>query len=108
MNIGTKKGFGAENGSVNVTLGRKVHDGVRPVLSQQAIDELAITDITSYEYVIRVSFYGGKVAQIPSIGQEIEVDHPTLSLRDPIQNEVRTDESGSAGNQNRTGCMRHS
>jgi hypothetical protein len=91
------------DGSIHVGFGGEVHDGPRLVVTQQEIDQGAIADIAFDEAMARVVTESGKVRQIARVGQGIKGDD-RLSLRrmlagEPIQDEVRANEAGAAGDE---------
>ena len=77
-------------------LSSKVHDGSGPVLREKLGDKLGISDVTADKDVPRVPLNGGQILEIPRVGELIEVNDAVSLTRDPIEDEVGTDESGAA------------
>jgi hypothetical protein len=77
---------------------RKVNNRRRPVFVEQLVDERTIADITIHEDVIGIAFKQCQVTRVSSISQQIQIDYSSLVLRNPMQNKVRSNKSGPAGN----------
>ena len=84
-----------------MTLGRKMDDGAWLMLLEQSTQQLAIAHVSLDEGISRIGSDPNQVAEIASVRELVEVDHRSFFLRDPLQDEVGTDESGSSGHQNR-------
>ena len=67
-----------------MALGRKMHDRGGPVFNHQPIHKRPVADIAANEDMIRISFNGREVTQVPGISKEIEINHPTLMPRNPV------------------------
>jgi hypothetical protein len=75
------------------------HDGVRPVLGQKPPEKLPIPDVSPHEDMVRIFLKRIQVADVPGIGEKVEVDDAGHPAQAHSQNEIRTDESGSPRNQ---------
>jgi hypothetical protein len=89
------------NGAIDMGLGGKVHDGTRPVLREELGDKRGIPNVTSDKGVPRVPLKGGQILEISRVGELVEVDDAIGLARDPIEDEIRTDESGAASDEDR-------
>jgi len=83
VDIGTNESLGAGERTVNVALGREVHDGARLIPVEQAIEQRRIADIALLETVGRKLLDRGKVLQIARIRELVEVDHWSAHQRKP-------------------------
>ena len=79
--------------------GRKVDDGTRLVLRQQAIDQGAVTDVALHEDMARVALQAGQVVQVAGIGELVEVDDALRVAGKPVEYEVGADETGASGDE---------
>ncbi len=75
---------------------RKMHHSSRPMLGKQPRQQLGITDVAMYEAMLLTAFKRLQVGQVASVGQRIQVQHRLVVASAPLQNEIRTDEAGSA------------
>ena len=85
------------DGAVDVGLSRKVDDGAGAVLGEKFGDEFGIADIAANEGMLGIPLKVCEVLEIPCVGELVEVDDGILLECDPIEDEVGTDESGAAG-----------
>jgi len=83
--------------SVDMGLRRKVHDRSWLMLGEELGDQLGVSDVTSDKCVPGIRFKGGQILEIASVGKLVEGDHAVGFAGNPVENEVGTDESGSAG-----------
>ena len=81
-------------------LSGKVHHGARFVLGEQRIDKSRVTDIASNEDMAWISLKRGKILKVASVGELVEIDDGGRLRLDPIKDEVRADETGTAGDKN--------
>lgn len=86
--------------AVDMGFGGKIDDGTRLVFGKQTADEIEIANVAFDEGVAGVAFQYGEVFQIACVGQGIEVDHRFVRLGQPIENEVATNEAGTASHKN--------
>src|SRR5690606_26670742 len=88
------------DGAVDMRFGRQVHDGLRPMLAEYAIELGAVADVHLLERVALASGCIGQGLQVSGIGQLVHVHDGVKGLADDVAHQGRTDESGSAGNKN--------
>ncbi len=108
QNIGTDEIIRTMDRTIHMTFRRKVDDGARLMLLEQSPQKLAIAHVSLNEAVSRISSNPNQVAEIARVRELVEVDHRSLFLRDPLQDEVGTDESGPSGHQDRFFHVRRS
>lgn len=72
---------------------RKVDDCPRLVPLQQAANQTRIGNVPVHKLVARVSVQSRQVAQAPRIGQLVQIDHVLPSGRQPVKDEMGTDEA---------------
>jgi hypothetical protein len=84
-----------------VRLGREIQDGVGAVLGEHARHRLAIGDVAAHEGHPRVLQRRVEVQQAAGVGQLVDDNETIGGVRERVVNEIRADESGSAGNQER-------
>jgi hypothetical protein len=81
-----------------VRFGRKVHDGIGPMLGEQLGNQRAVADISLNERVCRISLERRQGVQISCVGELVQIDHAqTISYR--LKHEVRADEARSASDE---------
>jgi hypothetical protein len=85
--------------SVDMGLRRKVHDRSWLMLGEELGDQLGVSDVTSDKCVPGIRFKGGQILEIACVGEFVEVDDRIGFALNPVQDEVRANESGSAGNE---------
>jgi hypothetical protein len=81
----------------------EMNDGTRAVLLEQRGDQRGVADVTVGEDVIGIVLKRSEIGGIARVGQLVQVDHFGGRLRSgskPIQDKVRADESGTAGDEN--------
>jgi hypothetical protein len=81
-------------------LGGKIDNRTGTVLGEQFGNKLGIPYVTTHEGMPWISLNEGEVLEVASVGQLIEIDDGILLERNPIENKVGTDESGTAGDEN--------
>jgi hypothetical protein len=90
----------AVDGSIDMRLRGKVHDGVDRLLTQQLLNQGRIADIAMNEAVLRSGFGGLQMSPTTGAYQGIEHQQPVARvLRQPEMHEVRADEAGTAGDE---------
>src|SRR6516162_2390002 len=104
--VGAQKCLGSQDGSIDVAFGGKVQDCHWPVFGEQPGDHRTIADVAFHEDMQRIALERGQVAKISGIGQQIEIDYWTVVLRNPMENEIRSDESCAARYEKRP-CIAH-
>ena len=91
-----------------MALGREVQDGARLVPVEQAVEQGRVADIPLLEVVGGMLLDRRQVLQVACIRQLVEVDQWRAHQREPIQNEVRSNEPGPAGHENGRQIAKHS
>ena len=90
-----------------MALSREMQDGARLVPVEQSVDKGLVADVPLLEAVGRMLLNRGEVLQVARIGKLVEVDYWRAHQREPIQNEVRSNEPGSAGDENGRQIVKH-
>src|ERR1700690_2314661 len=101
VHIGVHEIIWAVDGAVHVTLRRKVDKGARMASPQEITDKFSVGNIAVHEAVARISRSLLQIAEIPGIGKLVKIHDPTTLGREPLQDEIGTDKTSSAGHQNR-------
>ncbi len=81
--VGLDKVLRAVDGTIHMTLSRKVNHRPWPVLIQELSDQCLITDIPLHEDVSWIVFYCGKVLEVTGVGKEVQVNNRLLGPADP-------------------------
>jgi hypothetical protein len=85
------------DGTVYMAFGGEVNDSAGPVALQDIPDQVAIANVAVDEVIPRVSTNRFEVSQITRVGQLVEIGEGSLFGRKPMQDEIRPDKAGSAG-----------
>ena len=85
--------------TVDVRLGREVHDRVRLMLAKEPLDERAVADVAVREDVVAVVAHGSQRVKIAGVRQLVEIDDALAAPGERIEHEVRADEAGAAGDE---------
>ena len=91
--------------AIDMALGGEVHDGARPVLGEQPVEQRPVADVTLHEHMPRVAAQRIEVVQVAGVGQRVEVDDGLVARCEPVENEVAADEAGAAGDEEGHGCV---
>ena len=84
-------------------LGREVDDGVDVVLPQRRLGELAVADVTLDEDDAILD--GREALAVAGIRQQVVDGHVVVGMTfEPVVDEVRADEAGSAGDEEAHGA----
>ena len=84
---------------------RQVHHSIEGVLGKQPLNQDGILDVAFDESVVGIRLDIAEVFEVASVGQGIEVDHLRIgSVGQQLADHVRTDESGTAGYEDRVEC----
>ena len=67
------------------------------MFTQQLFEQRTVVDVTMHETVTHIFFNCSQIARIAGIGQLVEIEHWHGFVRQPVEYEVRTNESGAAG-----------
>jgi hypothetical protein len=87
---------------VHVSLCRQMHDRVDSL--ERALHRKRIANVTLQEAVAGMLGHTLQVLEIPRVGEQVEVDDLDVApFREEQANQVRTDESGAAGDQDAQG-----
>src|SRR5215471_18901294 len=101
FDVRANEGRGVENRTVHVRFRSEVHDCIECMLFEHLMHLGGVRNVTLDESISRVIRDFVEIAKIACVGQEIVIDDVrVLTLADKIADEARTDETGSAGNQN--------
>ncbi len=98
VDVSADKFVGAQDGTVDMALGRKVDYGGGLIAAEQLIDEGAIVDVAMHEFIAGIAGQRRKVRRIARVSEAIEVHNRRGFLLKPLQDEVGSDEPGAAGN----------
>jgi hypothetical protein len=88
------------DGPVHVTLRRKVNDGAGTATPQKIANQLSVGNIAMHEAVARIRRNLFQIAKISGISKLVQIHHWTAFSREPLQDEIGTDKTGSSGYQN--------
>src|ERR1700722_4430724 len=99
IDIGADERLGAGKRTVYVALSGEMQDRARLITVEQTLDKGLVADVPLLEMVARMLLHRGEVLQIARIRELVEVDHGRAHQREPIQNEVRANKPGSAGDE---------
>jgi hypothetical protein len=83
-----------------MTFRREMNDRAGAVGSQQISYKDRIADISCHKGVTRITREAVQVAQIPRISELIQSYNPARLTAEPVEDKVRADEPGPAGDQN--------
>jgi len=98
--VGLDEVFRAVDGAVDVALGGEVDDGARLLFGEQFADQGAVADVALDEDVALVAVQAGEVLQVAGVGEFVEIEDRLVVLSQPVEDEVRADEAGAAGDEN--------
>src|SRR6187402_503677 len=99
VDIGLQKGFRAKDRTVYMALRSEMNDGAWLVLVQKLLNQGQVADISVYKDMPRIVRHGSEIPQVARVSQLVEINDATVSLREPMENIVRSDESGTAGDE---------
>ena len=97
VHIGAHKIIRPMNRAVHMAFRRKMHNRPRTASPQQVADQLSIADVSMHEAVARIGRNLYQVAEIPGIGELVEIHHRSSLGREPLQHEIGADKAGSPG-----------
>lgn len=80
-----------------MAFGSKVDHRTRAMLSQQAADQIGITDVALHQLVPRIALQAGQGFRISRVSEFVQVDHGLIAGGQPVQHEIGANESGAAG-----------
>ena len=106
LHVGVDECAGIDDGSIDVALGSKVHDGAGTMLVECSGNRLGVADIGAHKLVALVFFERGEICGVAGVGEQVKIDDRRADRLDPAQHKIRTDKSGAAGNEDRVfGCL---
>ena len=85
--------------AVDVRFGGKIDDGAGLVLGKQFGDEVEVADVALDENVAGIATQAGEILEVAGVGQRVEVDDRLVGLRQPVEDEIAADETGTAGDE---------
>src|SRR5712672_3388240 len=97
--IGLNELGGPVNGTIDVALSGEVNDGARRVSFEEAPDQLPVADIPVDEHVRRIVLERQEICRVARVGELVHVDDRVRTLREPVQDEIRAYEAGTACHQ---------
>ncbi len=98
--IGVDEDLGPRNGSIHVTLGGEIDDGLDLMLVDQSLHQGSVADVSVDEDVVLVLDELGEVLEVARVGQLVEIDQQAVRmLREDHLHEVASDETRPTGNQ---------
>ena len=101
--VGFDKREGVADGAVYVALGGKVDHAVGLVAVKEVVNGQGVADVDALKAVVRGLGHVGQVFEVAGVGQGVDVDNRVLRVAlNEAANDVRADESGSAGDKNRS------
>jgi hypothetical protein len=71
------------------------------MVGEQPVDEFGIADVALHEAVSRVALDRSEVRPVAGIGERVEAHHRVALGGQPLVDEVRPDEAGRAGDDDR-------
>src|ERR1019366_6807962 len=101
IDVGADKFVRTEDGTIDMTLGRKVDDCGGLMIVKDSMHESAVVDVAAHKFVAGIADQRRQVGRIAGVGEAIEVDDRRRLLSEPLQDEVGADEPGAAGHDDR-------
>ena len=98
--IGLNELSGPVNGTVDVAFRGEVNDSAWSVSLEEVPHQFLVADIPVDEHVLRIVHESLEIRRIARVGELVQVDQGTCALREPVQDKIRTYESGTACDQN--------
>ena len=103
--VGLDKGHRIGDGSVHVALGREVDDSVGLVSVHEVLNGGGVADVDALKAVVGGLIDVREVFKVAGVRQRVNIDDGGLGVAlYKTANDVRADESGSAGNED---CGHH-
>ena len=100
LDVGADELGRAVDAAVDVALGREVDDGARPVLGEQAIEQRAGRRCRrARRRGARSPSSDGQVLGVAGVGEGVEIDDRLVACGQPVEDEIRADEAGAAGDE---------
>jgi hypothetical protein len=86
-----------DNGAIDVALSRKIDDATWSESLKHLANQPAVVDVSLHEVV---ALRSAKVVEVAGIRKLIQVDHQPRLMVVPMQDKIRADEAGAAGDKN--------
>ena len=106
LHIGADELGRTVDAAVDVALGREMDDGARPMGREKAVEQRPVADVAADEHMALVAVERRQVLGVAGVGEGVEVEHRLVADRQPIEDEVRADEAGAAGDEDHSRCSR--
>jgi hypothetical protein len=87
------------DGTIDVTLCGEMNNGARLFARQERAQNFAVDDIAPLETVARMGFHRVQVNEIARVREFVEIEDARLLRGNPLQDEVRANEAGAAGDE---------
>ena len=97
--VGVDEVGGGVDRAIHVALGGEMHHGARPVLLEDTLDRVAVANVGADEAIPRVAVQRGEVEGVAGVSQLVEVHDRLAGVGQPVQDEIRADEAGAAGDE---------
>ena len=99
LDVGAHERARAVDRAVDMAFGSEMQHRTRAMLGQQPRHQSRVADVAVHEHMPRIAAQGLEVAQVAGVGEQVEVDHRFIRLREPVEHEVTADEAGAPGDQ---------
>jgi hypothetical protein len=101
--VGAEEAAGVEDGEAVVRLGGEVDDRVDALLGEEPLGGVKVADVADREPDAELV----EVARIAGVGELVECDDVVVRMAlEPPADEIRADEPGAAGDEDRSGHVR--
>src|ERR1700690_3639364 len=91
--VGLNKISGAMDGTIHMAFRRKIDDSARAMFGKQFANQLRVADVAAHKDVARIILERCEIFQIARIGQLIQINHSLIVLREPVEDEIRTNKA---------------
>ena len=95
--VGVDEVVGPDDRTVDVALGREVHD--RVVAAHRVLERLGIADVALHELVARVVVDVAQRREVAGVGERVVDGHRVVGVREHVTHVVGADETGAAGDE---------
>ena len=99
-NVGLDKIRRTVNGTVDMGLGRQVHDRIGLEACEQGADGGLVDDIGLDELIAAVGRDAGQRLKVAGVSQLVQVEHFVLSVLNQVADQGGANKSGTAGDEN--------
>src|ERR1019366_6365327 len=98
--VGADEIIGPEDGTVDMRFCGEMHQRIDVVLFARRSHGAFVANVAAHKYVTGITLESREILELAGVGQGIEHDHfPRLGARQPVPYEIRSDETGAAGDQ---------